>query len=88
MNKITRIFFGNDPKQKVINQDEKQAEVRQSIMNVMAVAQDKGIDGLLMIYSSEGHIWVTQGGLEDDMEGISYISRGEYLINKYGIPRT
>ncbi len=53
-------------------------------MNVLSEARD--IEGILMIYSANGHIWVSQGGLQDDFEGIAYLTRATYLINAQGIP--
>jgi len=80
---INKIFW-NKSKQRDISSDQKRAEVKKSLINIMALASK--IDAHLIIYSSEGALWVAGAGLEDDFEGLAFLRRAEYLINREGIP--
>jgi len=71
--------------QRNISEGERKKAVKQTIMGI--ASEGKAIDGLLVIYVTQGRIAVMEGGLSDDFEANVMIQRAQYLINRDGLVR-
>jgi len=76
-------YLTGPPPQRDILLEEKKAEVKKRLMEVISEASD--IDAFLIEFSSHGIITVMQGGLQDDFEAGVFLRRAEFLINLHGL---
>ena len=77
-------LFKRQAQDRLLPIDKRKAEAKKALMNLLSDATD--VDGILLIYSANNTIYVSQGGINDVFELGVYISRAQYLVNRDGLP--